>query len=152
MSHIFQYKISFLLHFTIWKLSSHFSWMIRYLNEQRTEDAYGEKFFSFPLSLFLRLAVCLVFSFFFAPISLQSLKFSVGRTSVSFFHVIAFRPRRNSPHRQIKLESLTRHAGNRRIYLYLRLVRLGNSWIFLKFLRPSRSLLLNDIRQCHIFD
>lgn len=78
--------------------------------------------------------------------------FSVARTSASFFHVIASRPRRNSPHRQIKLESLTRHAGNRRIYLYLRPVRLGNSGVFLKFLRPSRSFLLGDVRQCHISD
>lgn len=43
-------------------------------------------------------------------------------------------PVETAPH-QIKLESLTRHAGNRHIYLYLRLIRLGNSGIFLKFLR-----------------
>jgi len=58
-------------------------------------------------------------------------------SSSSHCHATAFCPRRSSPHRQIKLESLTRHAGNRHIYLYLRPIRFRNPGIFLKFLRSS---------------
>lgn len=85
--------------------------------------------------------VPLLFSFSFVSVlSKFGLSVSRARSIRSFFlrslphTTAAFRPRRNSPH-QIKLESLTRHAGNRHIYLYLRLIRLGNSGIFLKFLR-----------------
>lgn len=56
--------------------------------------------------------------------------------SASFFHSQhAFRSlSKQPPYRQIKLKSLTRHAGNRRIYLYLRTAVSDTPRIFLKFL------------------
>lgn len=111
-----------------------------------------KSFIFFFLPLLTSCSLSCLFILLRSCLSLQSPKFFVARASASFFHVIASsRPRRNSPHRQIKLESLTRHAGNRRIYLYLRPVRLGNSEVFLKFLRLSRPFLLGNVPQCRIF-
>jgi len=73
----------------------------------------------------------------FCPLEIRARARDSSATFFLSLIATAFRSRRSSPHRQIKLESLTRHAGNRHIYLYLRPIRLGNSGIFLKFLWPS---------------